>query len=509
MSGVEQPAPTRRPLVWVTLAVVVALAAGGIATAVRAEPPAPEPAVTASVVDTTLACPGLRSRTGYTDSTVAAATPPRAAGAGPAAPAADSAAVVRTLTPEVTASKTLITLTKTGQRGSYTGRNGERDSVVGRGTGDLAPGFSVTQTERTVDGSGRGLASTQCLPTGSDFWFVGAASGVGQRATLVLTNPENATASVDVDFYGRRGPLEAPAARGVQVDPRSNTELRLDRVVPGEPVLAVHVKVTSGRLSAALVETDVDGLQPRGTDWIPSTLPPAREAIVAGFPLVGTGRVGTATLDVTVPGAADAVVTLELLTPDRTFTPAGQGVLDVRAGTVATFDLTKDLRGQPAAVRLTSTEPVVAGARVLLRRPGAYGDTLFLAAATPLSTAAVVPDNRTTTDLATRLLLTAPEGDATVVVSAFDGTQTTDRTLTIAGGTTRGLSVADPGRGTGFGLVVAPAAGSPPVVGVRFLDEEGSRGPLVSALPLRPARITALVRPAVPQLDAGMPGQPS
>ena len=95
--------------------------------------------------------------------------------------------------------------------------SGERDSVTGTAVGSLAPGFSVSQTERTVDGKGRGLASTQCLPSGDDFWFVGAASRLGDQASLILTNPESAVATVNVDLYGKRGPIDAPGGRGVQV----------------------------------------------------------------------------------------------------------------------------------------------------------------------------------------------------------------------------------------------------------------------------------------------------
>jgi hypothetical protein len=496
-----------RPLAWAAAAVAGAVVLGGLATAVQAEPPAPPAAVATPVVDTTLACPGLRSREGYTDSTVAAATPPGSGAAAAGDAAQVGRAVVRTLTTDPSASRRLITLSEPGERGRYTGRNGERDAVVGRGIGTLAPGFSVTQTERTVDGAGRGLASTSCLPTGSDFWFVGAASGVGQLATLVLTNPEDATASVDVDFLGRRGPLEAPAARGVQVKPRSTTELKLADLVPGEPVLAVHVKVTSGRLSAALTETDVDGLQPRGTDWVPSTSAPADRALVAGFPGVAEGRKGQATLDVAVPGEADAVVTVELLTPDGSFQPASNKVLDVRAGTVRSFDLTRALRGQATTVRLVSDQPIVAGGRMVLQRPGAYGDSLFLAAVPPLTTTAVVPDNRASSDLVTRLILTAPEGDATVTVTAFDGPHSVRRALAVPAGSTRVFTIEDPQAGQGFGLVITPDRAGGPVVGVRFLDEEGSRGPLVSALPLRPARITATVRQAQPWVAAGMAGQ--
>jgi len=485
---------------WLAGAVAALVVVGLCATLLQQHPSPPAAPVAAPVVATTVACPGLRSRAGYTTSTVAAATPPRASGS----PVDPGRAVVQTLTPNGKNSKRLITLTRPGQRGTYVGRNGQRDAVVGQGVGSLAPGFSVTQTERTVDGNQRGLASTQCLPTGADFWFVGAGSGVGQRPTLVLSNPEDATASVDVDLYGRRGPLQASAVRGVQVPARSTKELPLQRIVPGEPVLAVHVRVTSGRLSAALTQTDVNGLSPRGTDWIPDTLPPATSVLVAGFPPVADGRVGRSVLTMAAPGTADAMVSLSLLSPDGSFTPSGQGVIDVKAGQVTSLDLTKQLRGQPATVVLSSTEPVVAGARVLLQRPHAYGDTLYLAAATPLTQAAVVPDNATAKDLATRLVLSAPKGQASVDVFAFDGARSSHRPLTIATGSTRVVTVANPGTGAGFGIVVTPTPGSGPVVGVRFLDEEGSRGPLVTATPLIPARLTAVVRQAVPDLTTGL-----
>jgi hypothetical protein len=240
---------------------------------------------------------------------------------------------------------------------------------------------------------------------------------------------------------------------------------------------------------------------------VPVTAAPADQALVAGFPGVVEGRKGEVTLDVAVPGDTDAVVTVELLTPDGSFQPATDKVLDIRAGTVGSFDLTKSLRDQAATVRLVSDQPIVAGGRMLLRRPGYYGDVMFLAAAQPLTTAAVVPDNRATEDLVTRLVLTAPGEAARVSIEAFDAADEEQRTVVVAAGSTRVVTVDDPGSGKGFGLVVTPDPGAGPVVGVRYLDEEGSRGPLVTALPLRAARITALVRQAEPWVAAGMAGQ--
>ena len=495
----------RRPAVHLVLAVVFVLVVALLASALGQDRSGPEPA-TASVVpvtETVVACPGLRSREGYTESAVAAATPPRVEGVDPDAPGSGA---VRTLDPDLSREKTLIRLREPGDRGDYVGRNGERDSVTGSASGSLAPGFSVTQTERTVDGAGRGLASTQCQPTGTDFWFVGPASGVGQRAVLVLTNPENAEAMVDVTIHGERGVVDAPGARGIQVSARSREEIRLDQVAPGKRVLALHVQVRVGRLSAAITETDVAGFEPRGTDWFPAAESPTTSLVVPGVPGVANGRTSDVRLDLVAPGEA-AVVTLTFVTPDGSFQPADVDIVDVPAEGVTSVDLTKALRDQSASILISSDAPVTAGARVELRDPDLFGDVLYLAATEPLTAPAVVPDNRTTADLETRLLFSAP-GDATSaeVMGFAGGRQWSAGRIELEAGTTGSLTIEPPRTGgsrvASYGLVIRPT-GDGPIYGVRMLDEEGPRGPLVTAFPLTTARLLAKVPEAYPDIAVG------
>lgn len=496
----------RRPGFQAAGALLVLAGAGLAATTLAADRGAPEPTtpVVVPVSETVVACPGLRSREGFTESTVAAATPPEVPGVDAAAL---GSGVVRTLSPRESQEKTLISLREPGDRGIYVGRNGERDSVTGAASGSLAPGFSVTQTERTVDGKGRGLAATQCQPTSTDFWFVGPASDVGQRAVLVLTNPEAATAIVDVTLHGRRGLVDAPGARGVQVEPRTSVELRLDEVAPGEKVLAVHVQVRVGRLSAAITETDVFGFDPKGTDWFPAAQPPDVTQVVPGVPGVREGRASDVRLDLVAPAEA-AVVTLSIVTPEGSFAPQGADVVDVPAGGVASVDLTEALREEPAAIVISSDAPVTAGARVELRNPDIFGDLLFLAAAAPLDAPAVVPDNRTSEDLTTRLILSAPEGATSASVTGFaQGRDWNAGRVDLAAGTTDGLAI-DPPKSQGgrpiesFGLIVTPH-GDEPLYVVRMLDEEGPRGPLVTSFPLRTARLQVEVPEAYPDVAAG------
>ncbi len=496
---------TRRipPSTLLVVAVVIGLLlSGAVATIAAPDHRGPQPVepTVVPVSETVVACPGLRSREGYTDSTVAAATPPRVAGIGEDA---TGHAKVSTLTHNPEQDQTLIRLSQPGDRGAYTGRNGERDSVTGTAVGSLAPGFSVSQTERTVDGRGRGLASTQCLPSGDDFWFVGAASQVGDQASLILTNPESAVATVNVDLYGKRGPVDAPGGRGVQVQPRSHVELSLTELAPGEPVLAVNVQVQVGRLSAAMTETDVFGREPRGTDWIPEAEPPSTRLVVPGIPEVAKGRESSVLLDLVAPDEP-AVAKITLVTRDGAFVPLGHEVVDVPAGGMTSVDLTKSLRREAAAVLVESDAPVTAGARVVLKDPDLFGDTLFLAASRPFVADAVVPDNRLTKDLQTRLVLTAASTDAAVTVKVFAGTRSVQVAhVELAAQTTRTLTIRPPKDMHRFGLIVKPDPGSGPVYGVRMLDEQGARGPLVTSFPLRAARLVATVPEAVPDVVAG------
>jgi hypothetical protein len=269
----------------------------------------------------------------------------------------------------------------------------------------------------------------------------------------------------------------------------------------------MNVEVRVGRLSAAVTETDVFGFEPRGTDWIPGADEPATSLLVPGFPRVDTERSARFRLDVAAPEEA-AVVTLQLVTPDGTFTPDRDSVIDVPAGSVKSIDLTEAFQGEPGSVLLSADAPVTAGARVFLSDPDLFGDSLYLAASQPLTAPAVVPDNLITNDLATRLILSAPEGRAVVTVGAFGGTagggkQGRDTAVEIPAGETRQVTV-EPGKDLRrFGLVITPESGSGPVYGVRMLDEQGPRGPLVTSFPLRTARLIATVPVTVPQVQVG------
>ena len=67
----------------------------------------------------------------------------------------------------------------------------------------------------------------------------------------------------------------------------------LDALAPGVTRFAVHVHARSGRIAAAVRDQQVDGLTPRGADWLPPAAAPARQQVLPGV-AAGAGRAAAA-----------------------------------------------------------------------------------------------------------------------------------------------------------------------------------------------------------------------
>lgn len=377
--------------------------------------------------------------------------------------------------------------------------------VLARGTGRSAPGLAASQLTRSTDATMRGLAGVDCAPSAAETWFVGSGSVVGQRGRVYLTNTEAAPAVVDVTIFGPDGPIEAPDARGVTVAPGAQEVRLLDALAPGVSRVAVQVRARQGRVSAAVRDQQVDGLTPRGADWVPPTTAPARRLVVAGVP----GGAGQRLLQITAPGESDAIVRLRLVTPSGSFAPAGLDVVEVRAGTVDEVDLAPFTEGEAVSVALEADVPVTAG--VLSRLTGAEGsleEIAYAAAVDPLAAdrPGVVADVRAGAGVASRLLLTAPQGAARVRLSALPPATGTARVVEVDAGSVLVDDLAGVAADESYALLVRPLPGSGPVLAVRQLEQADERGALVTSSPVPPGRFVVPVPRVVPDLTAGLPG---
>ncbi|MGH3460899.1 MAG: DUF5719 family protein [Kribbellaceae bacterium] len=307
--------------------------------------------------------------------------------------------------------------------------------VAVRATGPLAAGTAATVTSTASSGVNRGIASTACATPSAEFWFAGAGSAVGRRDVLVLTNLDDANASVDVTFYGAAGQLENSAGNGIVVRGRSQAEVYMRTVVPGQRELAMRVVSTGGRIAAAIRDNVTTGPVPAGVDWLSPSAEPARETVL---PAVAPGA-GARVLTVVNPGDLQTTATVNVLSRNGRFRPAGRDTIVIPAGGIRSVRLDEAARGEAAAVAVSAEEPVFAALRIIDQKNtdfASLGSTMRLTGPSYL----VLPPHA---DPAT-LILTAPgdAGSAHVELRSANGSVVSRRTVKVKAGSSTALPLA-------------------------------------------------------------------
>ncbi len=419
-----------------------------------------------------------------------------AAGSGGAAGSTGAAQLV-TMPPKGASQSKAISVAGRSQTLSTSGM--PLPPVVATGIGSLAPGLTLDQFTLGDQGRTRGLAAMECVAAGTDEWFVGGGSGVGRLSVVTLTNPEDSPASVDVLLFGPGGALPAPAGRGVFVPGRGQVRLSLSDLAPGVANFVVHVETLSGRVAAAVSDRLVNGLIPRGLEWVPRSTGPSTRTIVSAIP----GKVSPVRLSVLSP-QHDATVRVRLITPSGTFAPAGMAKLALSAGRVEVIDITSALRQQPVAVELTSDQPVVGGAWYQLGDATGIAEFAYAAGAPELTGPAAVAGLPIASGYRHRLYLTNTGGkQASVVVTVYDDAgRSRTTTLRVARGSTQVWTVRPPTKRTSgiFSMVVTPSATSTHIRGMRITSLPTGSGTMAAGVTLSPVRSKVVVPEAQPNL---------
>ncbi len=291
-----------------------------------------------------------------------------------------------------------------------------------------APAADVAATERqTLDEPELGgLAVAECLPPAPTAWLVGGSTTTGRSTLVVLSNPGEVAATVDLSVWGADGPLETPGTSGLIVAPGAQRIIPLAGIAPDEPSPVVGVRSRGGAVSATLQQLTIVGLEPAGVDVVTPVRAPGERMVIPAVPIVdaeGLARAAAALggtdfapiLRVLVPGDEPAGVSVSLI-PDA----GGEGAAltaTVDAGAVLDIALSELADGDYSVI-VDATQPVVAAARTsVASRAGV--DSAWFAAAPVLDSddgdilAAVAPGS------GAQLHLFAPDDAATVTV---DGT---------------------------------------------------------------------------------------
>ncbi len=283
-------------------------------------------------------------------------------------------------------------------------------SIVIAADGAMATASSAVIVDDVKTGTEAGLKAAPCLAPATTHWFPGLGATDEDRTDLILSNPDDAQAQVDLRYYGRSGRIAVPGSPGVVIRGHDTRPVSLTKL-QGESPVSVAVQASQGRVTAVAKRTQTSQIKPAGVDWqLPSTSP-AKVVLIPGVP---AGE-GNRQLVVTNPNNSRATVDVQVLGFQGPYTPSGAGSVDVPPEGTATVNLQPGLAGEAAGIKLTSDVPVTGAVVSTSRRSGAGSDLAVQSAAAPLIGSGV--SALATTNLADSELIISNGGDADAQVS--------------------------------------------------------------------------------------------
>jgi len=208
-----------------------------------------------------------------------------------------------------------------------------------------------------------------CTGPATSQWFVGGTADITTRGRLIIINSGLSDAVVDVQSYTENGkqPL-----RTINVVSKNYTVIPTDSLAPGDRFLTVHVAPRSGRINAFLIDEQSKGLSALGGDLVNFTSTASKSVMIPAVPhqIIKNAKASPHTLRVLTPGDVDASVTAEVLSDDGVFVPVGLTSRTISAGVVTELKFTPNITSKILAVRITSTEPVVAAIKTTVTDVG-------------------------------------------------------------------------------------------------------------------------------------------
>ncbi|MDQ4490308.1 DUF5719 family protein [Sinomonas sp. ASV486] len=352
------------------------------------------------------------------------------------------------------------------------------------------------------DGDLRGLAAATCTAPSNDQWLSGGETTVGRTSVLTLANSSATPATVDLEFFGDKPLTQAPpSSRGLTIKPGSSASYVLSGYMPGQANVSVHVHSSGGPVAAAIQQSTLRGLTPGGVELITPAAAPSSRQTVSGIELQEPGQANAlaakdgfadarAAVQITVPGAADAVVQLRVYGRNGAVQLPSGGVVTAKAGAVTEVPLT----GLPAGTYSVSASADVsftASARV--PRGLSANDPLDFAVAAATQR---IGDNHVVaigSGGSRQMVFGVPDGRAQIraVPVTDDGAMHAPVTLDVAGGTTAVLDVPDKVDGAPLAGYVLSASGDA-AFGSILLKGDGNA---IAAATIVPAAAAAQTMP--------------
>mgnify|MGYP000565780366 CR=1 FL=1 len=204
--------------------------------------------------------------------------------------------------------------------------------------------------------------ATICSSLQNEQWFVGGAADVTTRGRLIIVNSGLSDAVVDVVTFTENG---KQPVRATNVSSKNYIVIPIDSLAPGDKTLTVHVVPRSGRINAFMIDEQGKGLKALGGDLVNPAVTASKNVVIPAIPNQISKNTAALphTLRVLAPGDLDASITVEVVSADGVFVPVGLNSRTISAGVVSEFKLDPNITSNLMAVRISSTEPIVAAVK--------------------------------------------------------------------------------------------------------------------------------------------------
>ncbi len=224
----------------------------------------------------------------------------------------------------------------------------------------LVDGNPVTSVvASSMAGNWVGLA--ECSLGDGDQWFVGGSATITSKSRLDIVNSGLSDANVSIATYGSH---QNPVLTNTLVKANSDKVVSLDSLLPGEPLLALHVLTNSGRVTSFLFDQERKGLSDLGMDYVNSVSAPATNVVIPA--IVNNTEKGTSithSLRLLAPGSLDASIKVTIHGQEGSYTPLGFDQITLTHGRVVQIPLKSIMESTPFSLEITSDQPIVAGVR--------------------------------------------------------------------------------------------------------------------------------------------------
>jgi hypothetical protein len=208
-----------------------------------------------------------------------------------------------------------------------------------------------------------------CTGPATSQWFVGGTADITTKGRLIIVNSGLSDAVIDVQSFTENG---KQPVRTITVTSKNYLVIPLDSLAPGDKNLTVHVAPRSGRINAFMIDEQSKGLSSLGGDLVNFAPSATKSVVIPAIPhqIVKNAKFLPHTLRVLAPGDVDASVTAEVMSADGVFVPVGLTSRTISAGIVTEFQFSPKITSAIMAIRITSTEPVVAAIKSTVTSSG-------------------------------------------------------------------------------------------------------------------------------------------